>query len=127
MDLLKLNSWVFLEEAGEELILDFLQGNVTQKQRERINRILDDNDDLKKWFLRKKDEVDIQRYLDGELSLEEKESLMRRVENDSELLEFFQLLQDLYKFMKQLVFKETIRTELRNLDLLINGSKKSLS
>jgi len=113
----KMSGWAVLKDISEELIVDFLHGNVSEEVKTRISKQIESDITLKEWFQERKREFDIERYVNGELTSEEESALMKLIKRDKKMQELLNLHKDVQLFLKEMTLEEGLKKELSKLDI----------
>ncbi|GEM_PF-3036666 len=112
-----MSGWAVLKDISEELIVDFLHGNVSEEVKTRISKQIESDITLKEWFQERKREFDIERYVNGELTSEEESALMKLIKRDKKMQELLNLHKDVQLFLKEMTLEEGLKKELSKLDI----------
>lgn len=109
--------WAALKTLSEEMIFDYLHGNITPEEHDRITLIIEKDEELKSWFLKKKTEHDIERFFDNLLTDDEEFELMLRIYEDETLKEHFKLYREVYEVLHSVAVEQHLREELGKLNV----------
>ena len=96
------------QPINRQMLVDFILGEVSEKQQKRILKEIENDEIIRGWYLQEKRKLDIEKYLDNDMSVGERIELEELLKKDMKLKKDFVLSKDINEFLKIEIFMEQL-------------------